>query len=299
MKLPRPDRLGSARQGRVVLRKCAPGALLRVLLTDGSTAMVLYRLMQWSRRWRLAPLEMLFNRSTPCSRLHHRPRGRAWPPIRPVHATGVVINGSVRGGSGVHLEHQVTIGAERRQSPVLGDGVFVGAGAKVLGSVRWGTGHGSGRMRSWSTTCRRIDGGGHTRARREDTGPHGGRRPGGETRPLDDLCVRLAAVSSRPQELFPELQQVPNLMDILGASPSRDAARRARGARPRLRQPRCGFLRSLSLGGVHGGRDPPGWEGRDRVSQLSITSSCSSCGSSWRGISRITAIRRRPSSHFY
>ena len=34
----------------------------------------------------------------------------------------------------------MTIGAERRQSPVLGDGVFVGAGAKVLGSVRVGDG---------------------------------------------------------------------------------------------------------------------------------------------------------------
>jgi serine O-acetyltransferase len=52
----------------------------------------------------------------------------------------VVVNGSVRGGADVYLEHLVTIGAERRQSPVLGDGVFVGAGAKVLGSVRVGDG---------------------------------------------------------------------------------------------------------------------------------------------------------------
>ena len=33
-----------------------------------------------------------------------------------VHATGVVINGTVRGGSNVSLEHQVTIGAERRSN---------------------------------------------------------------------------------------------------------------------------------------------------------------------------------------
>ena len=34
----------------------------------------------------------------------------------------------------------MTIGAERRQSPVLGDKVFVGAGAKVIGPVKVGSG---------------------------------------------------------------------------------------------------------------------------------------------------------------
>jgi serine O-acetyltransferase len=50
------------------------------------------------------------------------------------------LNGTVRGGAGVKLEHQVTIGAEKRQSPVLGDDVFVGAGAKIIGPVFIGTG---------------------------------------------------------------------------------------------------------------------------------------------------------------
>ena len=36
-------------------------AVLKVLLTDGTAAMFLYRLMQWARRWHLAPLEMVFN----------------------------------------------------------------------------------------------------------------------------------------------------------------------------------------------------------------------------------------------
>ena len=55
-----------------------------------------------------------------------------------IHAQGVVINGSVRGGADVKIEHQVTIGAEGRASPVLGDGVFVGAGAKIIGPVTVG-----------------------------------------------------------------------------------------------------------------------------------------------------------------
>jgi serine O-acetyltransferase len=57
-----------------------------------------------------------------------------------IHAAGVVINGAVRGGSGVHIEHQVTIGAERRQTPVLGNDIFIGAGAKIIGAVTVGNG---------------------------------------------------------------------------------------------------------------------------------------------------------------
>jgi serine O-acetyltransferase len=116
-------------------------ALLRVVLTDGTPAMILYRLMQASRRCHLAPLEMIFNRlnSILCNCIIGRGADFG-PRFVLIHATGIVINGQVRGGAGVHLEHQVTIGAERRESPQLGDGVFVGAGAKILGPVRVGSG---------------------------------------------------------------------------------------------------------------------------------------------------------------
>jgi serine O-acetyltransferase len=57
-----------------------------------------------------------------------------------IHATGVVINGRVRGGSNVYVEHQVTIGAERGESPVLGSDIFIGAGAKVIGPIAIGDG---------------------------------------------------------------------------------------------------------------------------------------------------------------
>ena len=38
------------------------------------------------------------------------------------------------------MVHQVTIGAEKSASPVLGDDIFLGAGAKILGAVTIGTG---------------------------------------------------------------------------------------------------------------------------------------------------------------
>jgi serine O-acetyltransferase len=122
--------------GRVSAR-----TVVKALLTDGTPAMVWYRLMQWARRWRLVPLELLFNRINTCFCNCIIGRGAEFGPgFVLVHGTGIVINGSVRGGSNVKLEHQVTIGAERRQSPVLGDDVFVGAGAKVIGPVRVGSG---------------------------------------------------------------------------------------------------------------------------------------------------------------
>jgi serine O-acetyltransferase len=101
--------------------------------------MIWYRLMQWAGRWRLAPLEMLFNKlNAVCCNCIIGRGAQFGPGFVLIHSTGVVINGRVRGGEQIHIEHQVTIGAERRESPVLGDRVFLGAGAKILGNVSIG-----------------------------------------------------------------------------------------------------------------------------------------------------------------
>jgi serine O-acetyltransferase len=121
--------------------RVSSATVVKALLTDGTPAMIWYRLMQWARRWRLIPLELVFNRVNACFCNCIIGRGAEFGPgFVLIHSSGVVINGSVRGGSNVKLEHQVTIGAERRESPVLGDDIFVGAGAKVIGPVRVGTG---------------------------------------------------------------------------------------------------------------------------------------------------------------
>jgi serine O-acetyltransferase len=118
-----------------------PADVAKALLTDGTAAMVLYRLMQASRRHHLAPLEMAFNKANAAFCGCIIGRGAEFGPgFVLIHSNGVVINGEVRGGEGVLIEHQVTIGAERRQSPVLGDGVFVGAGAKIIGPITLGSG---------------------------------------------------------------------------------------------------------------------------------------------------------------
>ena len=116
-------------------------ARVKTLLTDGTAAMIYYRLMQSARRWHLAPLEMLFNKLNAIFCNCIIGRGADFGPgFVLIHSTGVVINGQVKGGSNIYIEHQVTIGAERRASPVIGNDVFIGAGAKIVGAVTIGDG---------------------------------------------------------------------------------------------------------------------------------------------------------------
>lgn len=114
--------------------------VLKALAADGSFAMITYRFMQASQRMHLSPLAMMFNKLNVlfgnCVIGRNADFG---PGFVLIHSLGVVINGAVRGGSDVRIEHQVTIGAERNQSPVLGSDLFVGAGAKILGPVKIGS----------------------------------------------------------------------------------------------------------------------------------------------------------------
>jgi serine O-acetyltransferase len=114
--------------------------LLKARFTDGSGAMIRYRWMQWAQRHRLVPLAMIFNKLNVLGGCIIGRGADFGEGFVLVHSNGVVINTSVKGGRNVVIEHQVTIGAEKGLSPVLGDGVFIGAGAKVLGAVRIGNG---------------------------------------------------------------------------------------------------------------------------------------------------------------
>jgi serine O-acetyltransferase len=118
-----------------------PRELLRALLSDGTLAVVLYRLMQASRHAGLTPAEMLFNKLNTVLGQCIIGRGAEFGPgLVLIHSQGVVINGAVRAGRNVHIEHQVTIGAEKGQSPALGNNVFIGCGAKIVGPVSLGDG---------------------------------------------------------------------------------------------------------------------------------------------------------------
>jgi serine O-acetyltransferase len=116
------------------------GSLARIWFSDGSTAQVLYRAMRFCQTHGLKPLAMVFYRLN--ALLGHVVIGRGadlGPGLVILHSFGIVINSTVRAGRNLVLEHGVTLGAEKDRSPVLGDNVFIGAGAKVIGPVRVGS----------------------------------------------------------------------------------------------------------------------------------------------------------------
>lgn len=58
------------------------------------------------------------------------------------HPMGIVISGDAKLGNNVTIMHQVTIGdnvtATKPSSPKIGDNVFIGAGAKIIGGCNIG-----------------------------------------------------------------------------------------------------------------------------------------------------------------
>jgi serine O-acetyltransferase len=115
-------------------------SLLAICLSDGSSAQILYRLMRFCQTHHLQPLAFFIYRLN--AAVGHAVIGRGaeiGPGFVILHSFGVVINSSVRAGKNLVIEHGVTIGAEKGRSPVLGDNVFIGAGAKVIGPVKVGS----------------------------------------------------------------------------------------------------------------------------------------------------------------
>ena len=112
----------------------------RTLLTDGTSANVLFRLAGWlAVRGPLKVLALLLQWLNQWMNQCVIGTGaRFGPGFVLLHPVGVVINSKVRGGQNVALESGVVIGDEKGRSPVLGSNVFVGAGAKIIGGIEIG-----------------------------------------------------------------------------------------------------------------------------------------------------------------
>ncbi len=113
--------------------------VLKVLLRDGTAAMILYRIAQWLQRMNLGILAAVVSRLNAIltgaliGRKAYFGNGFVI-----LHSIGVVINSEVKGGENIVIEHCVTIGAEKKKSPRLGNNIFIGAGAKIISGVRIG-----------------------------------------------------------------------------------------------------------------------------------------------------------------
>ncbi len=121
----------------------SPTKFLRILLTDGTSCMILYRIARFFRKIHLGVLSWLFleiNKFLNGCVIGRNAEFAEGLVI--MHSHGVVINGGVRGGKNVVIESGVVIGAAHHGLPVkvplLGDNIFIGTGAKILGGIKIG-----------------------------------------------------------------------------------------------------------------------------------------------------------------
>ena len=114
-------------------------SLFRTLVSDGTSANTLYRLTSWLMKYKLAPLALIslwLNRVINGCVIGAGAKFDQGLVI--MHPIGVVINSKVRGGKNIIIESGVVIGDEKGQAPRLGDNIFIGAGAKIIGGITVG-----------------------------------------------------------------------------------------------------------------------------------------------------------------
>lgn len=110
------------------------------LLSDGSLSMVIYRCMMCTNKYPVLfaiTFVLLKLNSFLCGAVIGR--GAVFgSPFVILHSVGIVINSKVVGGRDVYLESGVVIGETKRGCPLLGNDIFIGSGAKIIGSVSVG-----------------------------------------------------------------------------------------------------------------------------------------------------------------
>ena len=149
--MPRVERLGA----RARLREDLASAKLRdpaarsaweiAVLYSGLHAIWSYRLAHalWTRGWRF-PARALSQLTRWLTGVEIHPGAVIGRRFFIDHGMGVVIGETAEVGDDVMLYHGVTLGGRTREGgkrhPTLGDGVAVGAGAKILGPITFGAG---------------------------------------------------------------------------------------------------------------------------------------------------------------
>jgi serine O-acetyltransferase len=114
--------------------------LVRVFLTDGTSAVIMYRAAKFFQKIGLGILGAVILKANKTLNGCVIGRGVDFEEgFVLMHPVGVVINGGVAGGRNVVLESGVVLGAARNGFPVevpeLGSDIFIGSGAKVIGKV--------------------------------------------------------------------------------------------------------------------------------------------------------------------
>lgn len=124
------------RKQQIFAEDGAQVSMLRIFMADGTSANVLYRCMRWCSVHRIGFAAYIFqwlNKYLNGCVIGNGADFAAGFVI--MHPVGIVINSKVTGGNNITLESGVVIGDEKGQSPTLASNIFVGAGAKIIGSL--------------------------------------------------------------------------------------------------------------------------------------------------------------------
>ena len=141
------SRIGlAARADIVAVRDRDPACdrfLLPLLFFKGYQAVQAYRIAHWLWREGRRDLARFFQmRSSEVFGVDIHPAARIGQGIMIDHAHSIVIGETAVVGDNVSMLHSVTLGGtgkeEEDRHPKIGDGVLIGAGAKVLGNIRVG-----------------------------------------------------------------------------------------------------------------------------------------------------------------
>lgn len=134
------------RRLRIIKNKRFPWYVVESLLFEaGYQAVVLHRLAHWFKSHGVPVLGPAIARLNQfLTGVEIGPAAVIGPGFMISHGNGLVIGGHVRIGARALLLHQVTIGSpdpgRLEEMPVLGDDVFVGAGARLIGPIEVGDG---------------------------------------------------------------------------------------------------------------------------------------------------------------
>ncbi len=133
-------RLDFHRKKEIFIEDGAKPSTLRMLFTDGTSANVFYRMMFFFSQYKfLMPFALFFQHF---NRIYNGcvigVTFEAKPGFVLMHPIGVVINSKTKMGNNITVESGVVIGSEKGLSPCLGDNIFIGAGAKIIGNVTIG-----------------------------------------------------------------------------------------------------------------------------------------------------------------
>lgn len=116
-----------------------PISFLKVFLSDGTSANIIYRCMRWSATHKMTFLAYFFQVLNKiinqCVIGIYADFGTGFVLL---HPTGVVINSSVKGIRNIAVESGVVIGEEKGGYPQLGSDIFIGSGAKIIGALSIG-----------------------------------------------------------------------------------------------------------------------------------------------------------------